>query len=421
MCAQNSDSATECYETYMIFLLLQYRMTKIKIINDPVYGFIEVPTGLILSLIDHPWFQRLRRIRQGGFSNLVYPGAMHTRFHHALGAYNLATNAVAVLRKKGVEISDKEEEALQVALLLHDMGHGPFSHSLEGLLVPVEHEAITRMYLDVLNEQFDGKLSLAIAMFDGKYERRFFHQLISSELDLDRMDYLARDSFYTGVVEGVIGYNRIIHMLNVYKDDLVVEEKGINSIEKFLLARKLMYAQVYHHKMVVACEEMLRLFFERLHPYIQQGGELRPQPVVDFIKHVDSFEKNELLRRFSLLDDADILMLLKDLITSEEPTLRLVADGLINRRLFAMITSRDASWSDLPPSIRHYIDSLPSHMVRRGAVKAKTYSLERDEIRILRKSGVVSTYGKINEQKVHSKEIINYICFPKTASHTNKL
>lgn len=396
-------------------------MVKIKIINDPVYGFIEVPAGIILSLIDHPWFQRLRRIRQGGFSNLVYPGAMHTRFHHALGAYHLASNAVAVLRKKGIDISNDEEQGLQIALLLHDMGHGPFSHSLEGLLVPVEHEEITSMFLEAMNEQFDGKLELAIAMFHDRYERPFFHQLISGELDLDRMDYLARDSFYTGVVESVIGYNRIIHMLNVHEGDLVVEEKGINSIEKFILARKLMYAQVYHHKMVVACEEMLRLFFETFHTYLNDGGKLPSQPVVDFIKNVESYEKNELLARFSMLDDSDILMLLKGLTTSEEPTLRLVADGLINRRLFALIPSTDSEWSDLPKSIRHYIDSLPDHMVRKGQVKMKSYSHERDEIRILKKSGIVSTYGEINKQSVDNKEIISYICFPKKSSLTNKL
>ena len=388
-------------------------MTKIKIINDPVYGFIEIPFGLILSIMDHPWFQRLRRIKQGGFSNLVYPGSTHTRFHHALGAYLLSSQTIAVLRKKGVDVSDEEEEAIQVALLLHDMGHGPFSHSLEKHLIPVEHEEITLMYLLELNEQYDGKLDLAIAMFNGNYHRPFFHQLISSELDLDRMDYLARDSFYTGVSEGVIGYNRIIHMLNVVENRLVVEQKGVNSIEKFLLARKLMYAQVYHHKMVVASEEMLKLFFERLHELIESGQNLPTCPLICLMKDQHKMDRKALLSSFSLLDDSDVLMLLKTLINSSDEVLRTVADGLINRHLFAFIAGSKQELRDLPKSIRHYIDSLPTRLVRKGEISPRLYSFDRDEIAILMKSGILRTYGEINKQIEGGKEINHYICFPK--------
>lgn len=388
-------------------------MTKIKIINDPVYGFIDIPAGLIMSVMDHPWFQRLRRIRQGGFSNLVYPGATHTRFHHALGAYHLSSRAVSVLRKKGIEISEAEEEGLQLALLLHDMGHGPFSHSLERLLVPVDHEVITKMYMEALNVQYDGKLSLALSMFNNEYSRGFFHQLISGELDLDRMDYLARDSFFTGVSEGVIGYDRIIHMLNVVENRLVVEEKGINSIEKFILARKLMYAQVYHHKMVVSSEEMLRLFFERLRLLMKKGISTPDVPLTRFMKVSDSMSRAELLTSFGMLDDSDVLMLLKSLINSDDEVLRTVADGLINRHLFAMFFGTRKEIGDLPESFRQYIESLPEALVREGKISSKTYSFDKDEIHILTKSGDLKTYGKINRLSGAGKEINHYICYPK--------
>ena len=392
-------------------------MTKIKIINDPVYGFIEVPHGLILSIIDHPWFQRLRRIKQGGFSNLVYPGATHTRYHHALGAYHLGCRAVAALRKKGVSISDKEAEAVQLALLLHDMGHGPFSHSLEGLLLPMDHEDITEMFLNRLNEQYNGKLDLTISMFRNTYERSFFYQMISGELDLDRMDYLARDSFFTGVSEGVIGYDRIIYMLNVVENRLVVEEKGLNSIEKFLLARKLMYAQVYHHKMVVASEEMLRLFFEQLQKALAMGDDLPDYPIVRFMKNVDSTDPEVLLFEFAVLDDSDVILLLKSLINSNDRVLAYTANGLINRRLFAYLSGTEQELRDLPKSIRHYITSLPEELVRHGIMSSKTYSFDRDEIAILMKSGEVKTYGNINPQRDASKDLKHYICFPKKGDH----
>ncbi len=388
-------------------------MTKIKIINDPVYGFIEIPTGLIMAITDHTWFQRLRRIKQGGFSNLVYPGATHTRFHHALGAYHLGGKTVFVLRKKGIEISAAEEEALQLALLLHDIGHGPFSHSLERLLVPLDHEVITKMYMEKLNSQYSGKLSLALQMFKDEYERPFFHQLISGELDLDRMDYLARDSFFTGVSEGVIGYDRIIHMLNVSEDRLVVEQKGINSIEKFLLARKLMYAQVYHHKMVVASEEMLKLFFERLRDLLKRGEIDTKLPIIEFMKSSDTMDSDQLLAAFGMLDDSDVIGVLKSQINSQDHVLSTVSDGLINRHLFAFISGTEQELSDIPESIRHYISSLDNKLVRIGKISPKTYSFDRDEIQILMKSGNLRTYGEINAQVDIPKKLTRYYCFPK--------
>ncbi|MGB3131471.1 MAG: HD domain-containing protein, partial [Saprospiraceae bacterium] len=223
-------------------------MARIKIINDPVYGFISVPYGILLELIDHPYFQRLRRISQLGLSSIIYPGATHTRFHHALGAYHLMTKALQTLEMKGVELSSEEKEGACIAILLHDLGHGPFSHVLENILIPVEHERLTLLLMEDLNKQFGGKLNLAISIFKNEYPKKFLFQLVSSQLDMDRMDYLTRDSFYTGVSEGIIGYDRIIQMMNVVENQLVIEEKALFSIEKFLTARKIMYWQVYMHK-----------------------------------------------------------------------------------------------------------------------------------------------------------------------------
>jgi len=230
-------------------------MASTKIFNDPVYGFVSIPYGIIFELVEHPYFQRLRRIKQLGLTHYVYPGALHTRFHHALGALHLMTQAVEVLRSKKVDISEEEAEAVMIAILLHDIGHGPFSHTLESTLINVHHENISTLFMEQLNEEFNGKLDLTIQIFEDQYEKKFLHQLVSGQLDMDRMDYLNRDSFFTGVHEGVIGYDRIIKMLNVVDGELVVEEKGIYSIEKFLIARRLMYWQVYLHKTVLSAEQ----------------------------------------------------------------------------------------------------------------------------------------------------------------------
>ena len=232
-------------------------MSKKKIFNDPVYGFVSFPTELLYDLIDHKYFQRLRRITQLGLTHYVYPGALHTRFHHALGALHLMTEAVQTLREKGVVISDEEYEAVCVAILLHDIGHGPYSHALEHSFIDIHHEELSILFMQKLNEEFDGRLSLAMSIFEGSYKKGFLHELVSSQLDMDRLDYLIRDSYFTGVAEGVIGYDRIIKMLDVVDNQLVIEEKGIYSVEKFLVSRRVMYWQVYLHKTVLSAEQML--------------------------------------------------------------------------------------------------------------------------------------------------------------------
>lgn len=287
-------------------------MNKKKIINDPVYGFISIPSALIYDLISHPYFQRLRYIKQLGMTHLVYPGALHTRFHHAIGAMHLMSLALEVLRSKGHQISAQEEEAATIAILLHDIGHGPFSHALEHTLVNgIMHEDISMLMMDKLNEEFEGRLTPAIAIFKGQYHRSFFCQLISSQLDLDRMDYLNRDSFFTGVSEGVISFDRIIKMFNVVDDQLVIEEKGIYSIEKFLIARRLMYWQVYLHKTVIAAEQLLVKILERAKELASSGEVLFATPALQHFLQNDITERNFFddennLLQFSKLDDQDI-------------------------------------------------------------------------------------------------------------------
>lgn len=290
-------------------------MQGVKIFNDPVYGFIDIPRGLLLDLIDHPWFQRLRRIKQTGMAALVYPGALHTRFHHALGALHLMQEAVAVLRRKGVPISEAEQEAVCAAILLHDIGHGPFSHALEHTLVDLHHEELSLMMMQKLNQQFGGALNLAIEIFTDMYPRRFLHQLVSGQLDMDRMDYLNRDSFYSGVTEGMIGYDRIIKMLYVVDDQLVVEEKGIYSIEKFLMARRFMYLQVYVHKTSLSAESMLIALLNRAKELSVAGQVLPASPWLSFFlanqSVSQSFTQDEIIDQFVQLDDSDIVVAMK--------------------------------------------------------------------------------------------------------------
>ena len=257
-------------------------MNKKKIFNDPVYGFVSVPYGILFELVEHPYFQRLRRIRQLGLTDYVYPGALHTRFHHALGALHLMGQAIGVLRSKGVAISPAEEEAVSIAILLHDIGHGPISHALEHTLVNVHHELLSLFFMQVRNEQFDGRLDLAIRIFENRYAKPFLHQLISGKLDMDRKDYLNRDSYFTGVSEGVIGYDRIIEMLNVADDRLVVEQKGIYSVERFLTSRRIMYWQVYLHKTVVAAEQMLILVLQRARDLSRAGTKVWAPPSLEY-------------------------------------------------------------------------------------------------------------------------------------------
>ena len=327
------------------------KTNKKKIINDPVFGFINIRSELVFDLIEHPYFQRLRRIRQLGLSCMVYPGANHTRFEHALGALHLMRSAIGILKMKGLDISDDEADAVSVAILLHDIGHGPFSHVLESTLVPdVPHEKISLLLMEELNRQFDNKLDLAIQIFTNKYHRHFLHQLVSSQLDMDRLDYLSRDSFFSGVSEGVIGSERIIKMLNVKNDELVVEYKGIYSVENFLIARRLMYWQVYLHKTVLSAEYLLINALCRARELIMQDVDHFATPVFKvFLKHQfspDDFRENNTiagrttLDLFTSLDDNDIIASIKEWQNHPDQVLSYLARCIINRRLYKIKISK---------------------------------------------------------------------------------
>ncbi|HTA27509.1 MAG TPA: HD domain-containing protein [Bacteroidia bacterium] len=315
-------------------------MFKKKIVNDPIYGFITIPDGIIFQLIEHPWFQRLRRIEQLGVTHLVYPGAIHTRFHHTLGAMHLMHKAIETLRSKGVEITEKEEESAKLAILLHDIGHGPLSHNLEHSIVHhIPHEDMSSIFMEKLNKEFNGELTLAMKIFRNKYHKKFLHQLVSSQLDVDRLDYLTRDTFFTGVSEGVVGYDRIINMLNVAGGNLVVEAKGIYSIEKFIIARRIMYWQVYLHKTVLSAMELVVNIIDRAKEIASAGGELFCTPALKLFIYNNfnkkDFEKNtELVNAFALLDDHDIMSCIKVWISHPDFVLSTLSDWLINRRLY---------------------------------------------------------------------------------------
>src|SRR5690554_2912167 len=319
-----------------------YTNNKLKIINDPIYGFISIPHPFLFDLIEHPYFQRLRRISQMGLSSLVYPGATHTRFHHALGCMHMMQKAVQVLRFKQVNISEEEELALYIAILLHDIGHGPFSHAMENSIVEnVHHEEISLAIMKFLNEEFNGKLSLAIEVFQGNYHRKFMLQLIASQLDMDRMDYLKRDSLYSGVAEGNINSERLIQMINVKDNQLVVEEKGIYSVEKFLVARRLMYWQCYFHKTSVTAEHILTQILKRAKELTQQGEKLWCSPALEYF--LDKSKQNQVvtyfthqdLVQFSQLDDSDILGAIKQWQFHSDEILSSLCNGIVNRKLFA--------------------------------------------------------------------------------------
>ncbi len=329
---------------------------KKKIINDPVYGFITIPDPLLFDLIEHPWFQRLRRIRQLGLGHMVYPGALHTRFHHALGAMHLTMQAVETLRSKGQEISDEEARAVEIAILLHDIGHSPFSHALENSLVTgISHEAVSLLMMEKLNGLFNGKLETAIRIFRGEYPKRFLHQLISSQLDMDRLDYLNRDSFYTGVLEGKIGAQRIIKMLDVHDGRLVVEEKGVYSIEKFIVARRLMYWQVYLHKTVLAAEQLLVNILRRARELTLSGVQLFASPAFGFFLSNTCTEEDmrlnpDLLERYAELDDYDVFGAIKVWCHHPDIVLSTLCKGMVNRRLYKIKLQKDPfTQADLTP------------------------------------------------------------------------
>jgi uncharacterized protein len=404
------------------------QINKLKILNDPIYGFISIPNPFIYDLIQHPYFQRLRRISQMGLSYLVYPGAHHTRFHHALGCMHIMQKAIEVLRFKGVSISDEEENALLVAILLHDIGHGPFSHAMEHSIVEdVNHEAISLLFMKNLNVEFDGKLSLAIKIFKGDYHRKFMLQLISSQLDMDRMDYLKRDSFYSGVAEGNISSDRLIQMMTVVDDQLVIEEKGIYSVEKFLMARRLMYWQVYFHKTSLAAELILTKVLKRAKELTQKGIELNcSEPLLYFMNNkieLASFDNNT-LEKFANLDDFDIISALKSWINNDDFILSNLSKMIINRDLLKIkLNSEKFSKADLETlkldfSKNNQISIQDSnYFIFKGKIKNQAYSIQAEPIRILKKDNTVEDVVEASDQlnlKSISKEVTKYyICYPK--------
>ena len=369
-----------------------------KIINDPVYGFITIDDELILKIIAHPYYQRLRRIHQMAMAMLVYPGAVHTRLHHSLGAYHLMRTALHELKNKGVEITQAEEQAAKIAILLHDIGHGPFSHALENVLLEgMHHETISLLLMKELNKQFDGQLQMALDIFTNEYPKKFLHQLISGQLDVDRMDYLTRDSFFSGVSEGVIGYDRILKMLTVHHGELMVEEKGIYSIEKFLVSRRLMYWQVYLHKTVICAEQMLVRIIKRA-KYIKASTQL---PLNRFINEPAG---SVTLEQFCTLDDYDIISAIKGWCSHEDKVLSFLSKGILNRELLKVkyfgepidnkwiaekileamqkmdISAEDASW-----------------LVFTGATSGSTYNFEDERINILFKDGSVKDISEVDD------------------------
>jgi len=401
---------------------------KLKIFNDPIYGFITIPNAFIYDLIQHPYFQRLRRISQMGMSYLVYPGAHHTRFHHALGCMHIMQKAVQTLQFKGVAISQVEEEALYIAILLHDIGHGPFSHAMEHSIVEgVHHEELSLLFMEQLNLEFEGKLNLAIQVFKGEYPRKFMLQLISSQLDMDRMDYLKRDSFYSGVAEGNINSDRLIQMMHVKDDLLVIEEKGIYSVEKFLVARRLMYWQAYLHKTSVVAELILTKILKRAKE-LSQNEVLLPinSPLQFFMTHkitLDNFD-NVTLTNFSYLDDYDIMGAIKSWQFHDDYVLQNLCRMILNRDLLKIqITEDKPDKADLLiiknkfMQIASISEKESAYFVFKGKLKNQAYSKSSAPIYILKKDNSIEDVVEASDQmylKALSKEVTKYyVCFPK--------
>ena len=383
---------------------------KKKIINDPVYGFITIPDEIIYDVIEHPYFQRLRRIKQLGLSHLVYPGAIHSRFHHVIGAMHLMQKAIATIRKKGHEITEREERAALFAILLHDIGHGPFSHALEHDIVNgVSHEDISSFFIERLSKEFDGELDLALLIFQNKYPKAYLHQLVSSQLDMDRMDYLNRDSFYSGVSEGVIGSERIIEMLNVKDGNLVLEEKGIYSIEKFIIARRLMYWQVYLHKTVVAAEYMLIHVLRRAKELALAGTEIFGSPsLLYFLSQnisEDEFRNNPLtLEHFSQLDDADILGAMKVWQFHDDKVLADLSRRIVQRDLFKIEISKEPFTEERISAVKKYvsdkmdlIDDQIEHFVYSERLTNKAYNITHENNNLLMKNGTVADVSNASD------------------------
>ncbi len=406
-----------------------YPYEKLNILNDPIYGFITIPDTIVFEIIEHPYFQRLRRISQMGLSYLVYPGANHTRFHHALGCMFLMQKAVQVLRFKGVAISDEEEEALYIAILLHDIGHGPFSHAMENSIVKgIAHEEISVYFMELLNKTFNGRLTLAIKIFKGEYDKKFLCQLISGQLDMDRLDYLKRDSFYAGTPEGNINSERLITMLNVVKNELVVEEKGVYSLEKFIVARRFMYWQVYLHKTSVVAEHILVNILKRAKELIASGKEIyASEPLLFFLENTitkDAFSTS-VLKTFSDLDDYDIISAVKSWKNNNDFVLSTLSEKLLNRDLLKIkIGSKPFSDTLLNKKIEkakkkfNLTREEAEYFCFRGEITNQAYSETRQTIKLLTQKGKAINFSEVSDQ-ISNKALTNlvtkyYLCYPKS-------
>ena len=403
---------------------------KQKILNDPIYGFTSITNDLLFELIEHPYFQRLRRISQLGLTYLVYPGAYHTRFHHAIGAMHLMQTAITSLQNKGHEITNDEKEAVLIAILLHDIGHGPFSHALEHSIVDgVCHEDISFMIMNRLNEEFNGKLSLAIKIFKNKYHKPFLHQLISSQIDIDRLDYLKRDSFFTGVSEGIINSERIISMFNVHNGELVIDSKAIYSIEKFIIARRLMYWQVYLHKTVLSAEYSLVELLKRAKKLTKNGNNLFCSSALKKFLNVDyrveDFEKKpEILDAFCELDDFDIITSIKEWVNHSDIILATLSERIIKRKLLKIQIQENKFDPDLIEEIKNKVSKKykisleeTKHLVFSKKINNKAYNLKKDKINLLYKEGelidVAQAADHLNISVLANTVSKYFLCYPK--------
>lgn len=401
---------------------------KKKIINDPVYGFISMPSDFIFDLVSHPWFQRLRNIRQLGMSHYVYPGAVHSRFQHSLGAMYLTGQAVHTLRTKGIEITPAEEEAVLVAILLHDIGHGPFSHALEhSLIEDMPHEKMSLLIMEEINRQTGGRLDDAIAVFLGEYPRKFFHDLVTGQMDMDRMDYLRRDSFFTGVIEGSVGSDRIIRMLNVSDDRLVVDEKGIYSVEKFLIARRMMYWQVYNHRTVVSAEKLLTSLLLRAREVSSGGVSLFATPALGYFlqsHNLDEAGEEMLVGYFTSLDESDIISATKVWMECEDHVLADLCRRFVNRDLLGIELQNEPFEKDRveetgarAKEMLHLDDSEVKYYVNTGDVYNQTYAPGTPEVRILLKNretrDITAVSDLFNKEALSEKVTKYYLCYPK--------
>jgi len=426
---------SKIFKILMILFDSTIPLNKKKIVNDPVYGFINFPAYQVFDVVEHPWFQRLRRIKQLGMTDMVYPGARHTRFHHALGATHLMATALEVLQFKGHSISKEEAEGAILAILMHDIGHGPFSHALEHQIVNVRHEQLSRLFMERLNRQMDGALQLAIDIFTNQYSKKFLHQLVSSQLDVDRLDYLRRDSFFTGVSEGVVSSDRIIKMLDVVDDQLVVEQKGIYSIEKFLIARRLMYWQVYLHKTVHAAEQLVLSILKRAKQLTQQGNDLFGTPAFNyFLQNQPSFEDFEndspvlegknTLELFALLDDDDLVSAIKVWAQHPDKVLSKLCTNFVNRKLFRNIVQDQPFDPQLIHQIKQKVaqlyqitDEEANYFVLSDTIENSAYKQASDKILIKEKDGTLTEIVNVSDMlniKALSTTVSKYfLCYPK--------